>query len=47
VPGIPQIFPVDAGGRGVAVPLYGSIGGQGGALPSGRYEDVLGVTLDW
>jgi spore coat protein U-like protein len=47
VPGIPQAFFVDDGNRSVAVPLYGAVSSPAGAPPSGRYEDVLGITLNW
>ncbi|AGZ26788.1 spore coat U domain-containing protein [Burkholderia pseudomallei] len=47
VPLMPQSFLVDGGRDDVTLPVYGVVNGMTRAVPSGTYEDLLGITLDW
>ncbi len=47
VPLMPQSFRVDGGRDDVTLPVYGVVNGMTRAVPSGTYEDLLGITLDW
>ncbi|AJW52881.1 Csu type fimbrial protein [Burkholderia pseudomallei] len=47
VPLMPQSFFVDGGRDDVTLPVYGVVNGMTRAVPSGTYEDLLGITLDW
>ncbi|EIF80917.1 hypothetical protein BP354A_1932, partial [Burkholderia pseudomallei 354a] len=38
---------VDGGRDDVTLPVYGVVNGMTRAVPSGTYEDLLGITLDW
>ncbi|AOJ82623.1 MULTISPECIES: Csu type fimbrial protein [Burkholderia] len=47
VPLMPQSFLVDGRQDDVTLPLFGVVNGMTRAMPSGAYEDLLGITLDW
>ncbi|WP_438332466.1 Csu type fimbrial protein [Burkholderia pseudomallei] len=47
VPLMAQSFLVDGRRDDVTLPVYGVVNGMTRAVPSGTYEDLLGITLDW
>ncbi|KVE29284.1 spore coat protein U [Burkholderia singularis] len=47
VPMLPQSFLVDGRQDDVTLPIFGVVNGMTRAVPSGNYEDLLGITLDW